>query len=73
MAAAKIGSSRLKLRSGFSVTSRLSMVPPAAASPPAMIHVARATISVSMPETRARSALSDVARIALPRRDRVRK
>ena len=43
IAAAKIGSMMLKDRSGFSVTSSASSVPPAAASAPAMIQVVRTT------------------------------
>ncbi len=47
--------------------------PPAAASPAPMIQVQRITCSTLMPETRARSASSLTARIALPSRVRLRK
>jgi hypothetical protein len=63
----------LKARSGFSDTSSASIVPARHASAPAMIHVTRTTSAVLMPETCARSGLSDIARIPLPSRERVRK
>ena len=47
-------------------------VPASRRAPPAMSQVTRTTSCVLMPETCARSALSAMARIALPSRERVR-
>src|SRR6185312_6473876 len=73
IAAAKIGRMMLKARSGLRFTSSASIVPARQASAPAMIQVTITTSCVLMPETCARSGLSDIARMPLPNRERVRK
>jgi len=56
--------------SGERFVSRASRIPPIAARTAEMTQAARMARFVSIPEIRARSRLSERARIDLPRRDR---
>ena len=71
MTAANIGSSmNSKPALKRSCDCRANMMPATAMRPPASTHVARRMRSVSIPDASASCGLSDVARIAVPRRVR---
>src|SRR3546814_851509 len=68
MVAANIGSSMYQPISDFSSVLMPRKKPAAAESTPMMVQVRMVVSRVSMPESCARSGLSDIARIALPQR-----